>query len=97
MTQFKDLTIEKLKSLSEFQLERIIGFKVMGKGYLCLPEQITFEPDKVTASVIGSMRYQVVLVESKPSLKASCTCPVEGMCKHIAGVMIYIVTTPNED
>lgn len=73
--------------------------------------QLSVNDDAVVATVVGSERYRVRLrLDGAAELVASCTCPVEGFCKHCVAVGLavnagasatdvrsYLATRPHEE
>lgn len=55
--------------------------------------------DLVTASVVGSTRYDVTVDFAGNSIGTQCTCPYSGGgdCKHIVAVLLEIVDGPPQD
>jgi hypothetical protein len=56
-------------------------------------EDIQYSGDRsrLSANVRGSLEYTVRLELHKRDVRASCSCPVDGLCKHIAAVLLYAV------
>jgi hypothetical protein len=45
---------------------------------------------KVRATVKGGEKYSVEIFEHNNEILGSCTCPYEGVCKHIVAVLMFI-------
>ena len=55
--------------------------------------EIRYSGDRnsLSASVAGSLEYAVRLELHKRDVVADCSCPVDGLCKHMAAVLLYVV------
>jgi hypothetical protein len=56
-------------------------------------EDIQYSGDRsrLSANVRGSLDYAVRLELHKRDVVAGCSCPVDGLCKHMAAVLLYAV------
>ena len=53
--------------------------------------QYSSDRNRLSASVTGSLDYAVSLELQKGDVLVDCSCPVNGLCKHIAAVLLYAV------
>ncbi|HEY8080098.1 MAG TPA: SWIM zinc finger family protein, partial [Labilithrix sp.] len=54
---------------------------------------VRHEREIVRATVLGTNRYDVVLVDSEGNVATTCTCPAhgrEGQCKHVAALAVSL-------
>lgn len=82
----QQLNHEMLKSI--FSLPTYFkGSSYYQEGRIENLEIIAFK--KLEAEVVGRSKYRVTVSLENGDLLTSCTCPVEGNCKHVVAAMIY--------
>ena len=83
-----DLTYEKIHaSFALVTFHR--GLDYYKNGHV--EEVVLNDPNTLIAQVLGSLRYSVRLELRDHHVMASCSCPVEGWCKHIAAVLLFCI------
>ena len=61
-------------------------------------EEVFYSGDnQLNARVIGSLEYEVKVQLHDENVSASCTCPFDGVCKHIIAVLLYVVLEEIEE
>jgi hypothetical protein len=86
---------ELLESLRPADIEEEMDSATFYKGEqyyewgLVAEAQYNFDKTQLLARVEGSQDYTVQIALQQGSVQASCDCPVTGVCKHIAAVMLY--------
>lgn len=55
----------------------------------------SFDKSRLSAIVEGSLDYNVNLLLQEGSVWANCSCPIDGMCKHITAVLLFTVQKSN--
>jgi len=97
-TTEKDLK-DSCKNLSKADIVDICGVSNVQKGgpYLNdnLISETTFNETNTLfqAKVFGNREYKVSLRIENKEVHGSCTCPVDGICKHLAAVLSYLRKT----
>lgn len=68
------------------------GLTVYNSGDQICDMLFEAETKTITARVIGTQTYEVTLILTNNEVReVQCTCPYNGHCKHIAGVIYSIV------
>ena len=69
------------------------GLSIYNSGDQILTRLFEKDNNRITAKVVGTEIYIVTLVLTITDdfKEGRCTCPYEGHCKHIAGVIYSIV------
>ena len=83
-----NLTEEAIKSNIDFVIYHR-GREYYDKGQV---KNVSFNSAENTVSAIvkGGEKYKVRIFPENSEIKASCSCPYEGVCKHITAVLILI-------
>ncbi|MBI2564713.1 SWIM zinc finger family protein [Candidatus Woesearchaeota archaeon] len=88
-----------LHSLSEKNIQSLCGNVIYqrGKEYFIdkRVRRIRFDGNTVIAEVVGNDVYEVEIsglnsVKKLQELNCSCSCPYEGLCKHVVAVLIHL-------
>jgi hypothetical protein len=64
-----------------------------GRGYTGEVSQLIKQGDIYTATVNGTSRYKVKIIQNQYDIEAHCSCPYdsEGICKHVVAVSLNIL------
>ena len=84
-----------LKELKEFQLDSMFETNVLGRAYL-YKNSITINknnPNSVSGIVEGK-QYEVQIISDNNVVKGNCSCPFEGNCKHLAALVLVLLSSP---
>lgn len=85
-----------LENLTEDDVSSCCEYKIFLRGIEYydnhLVKNAEFLPDenKFKALVKGGEKYTVEIIEYNDEILGSCTCPYEGVCKHIVAVLLFI-------
>ena len=55
---------------------------------------LSSETNLITATVEGNEEYEINIHSDKKQITGSCTCPVDGICKHLIAVLLFCVNEP---
>jgi len=81
-----------IKSLDELKLTMLFPVDILGRGFTYYYENwikaLTIEEMDIRGEVEGSTLYLVHIQKLGSEVKASCNCPHEAKCKHIAAILI---------
>lgn len=90
---------DSFKNLSEKDIIDICGVRNVNKGIDYLNDKLiretSFNETKTLfkAMVRGNSDYQVTVRQRNNEIIGSCSCPVDGICKHLAAVLFYLRKT----
>ncbi|MEY4935768.1 MAG: hypothetical protein RIS64_2127 [Bacteroidota bacterium] len=64
-----------------------------GRGYQESVQQLAKQGNVYTATVYGTSRYKVKIIDDSNDIECSCNCPydLDGFCKHIIAVGLCII------
>ncbi len=85
-----------LEDLTEDDISSCCEYKIFLRGveycdsHLVKNAAYSSDENKVKASVKGGEKYNVEIFEHNYEIMGSCTCPYEGVCKHIVAVLLFI-------
>jgi hypothetical protein len=85
-----------LEDLTEDDIVSFCEYKIFLRGVEYydshLVKNVAYSPDenKVKATVKGGKNYTVEIFEHNNEILGSCTCPYDGVCKHIVAVLLFI-------
>ena len=81
-----------IRSLDELKLTMLFPVDILGRGFTYYYENwikgLSIEEGEIRSQVQGADLYQVRFWKSGPKLIASCNCPYEAKCKHMAATLI---------
>ncbi len=89
-----------LKELTIEDIEECCDSRTFSKGedYYdseCVYEVcLSSETNLITATVEGNEEYKIKIHSEKKQITGSCTCPVDGICKHLIAVLLFCVNEP---
>lgn len=88
----KDELSTTIRSLDELKLTMLFPVNILGRGFTYYYENwiknLRIEERKISGQVEGSALYNIHIEKRGSELIASCDCPHEAKCKHIAAVLI---------
>ncbi len=86
-----------LEDLDEDDIVSCCEYKIFLRGveycdsHLVKYAEYFSDENKVKATVKGGEKYSVEIFEHNNEILGSCTCPYEGVCKHIVAVLMFIL------
>lgn len=89
-----------LKELAIGDIEECCDSKTFSKGEDYYDNEYVYdvylipEDNMLTATVEGSIDYEIKIIQVNNQIKGSCTCPVGGVCKHIVAVLLFCAKEP---
>ena len=87
---------ENFDNLTEEDVECCCEYKIFQRGldYFDdgLVEQVScnVSNDTISATVLGTKRYTVEFFMNENEVQGDCSCPYNGVCKHMVAVLLYI-------
>lgn len=85
----------KIRTLQHADLTLVFGSTILGRGQSYCHngqiEDIRFHPGKVTAEALGQEVYQLEIAQEGRQMAGYCSCPYEGPCKHLAGLLLCLI------
>ena len=88
----EDNLSDTIRSLDELKLTMLFPVDILGRGFTYYYENwikaLTIGEMDIRGEVEGSTLYFVHLQKIGSEVKASCNCPHEAKCKHIAAILI---------
>jgi len=85
-----DSLFDWISSLREFQLDGFFDTRSLGRAYeyVAKLEDIVIEENRISASIHGTAKYDIQIIDNGDHVSINCSCPMNTSCKHIAALMI---------
>jgi uncharacterized Zn finger protein len=86
-----------LENITEDDIASCCDYKIYLRGVEYfnshLVKNVEYSPDEnmLKATVKGGEKYNVEIFEHNKEILGSCTCPYEGVCKHIVALLLFII------
>lgn len=82
-----------VQNLQEFQLDSIFETTILGRAYDYVPKVtvLNSDEDNISCQISGTTLYDINLKKVGRDIIASCNCPHDKKCKHIAAVILSMI------